>query len=304
MFSHWASAACIPIWGKKKTVKKKKSSQGLTQQEGEMFMFSSTAGPCLSTEFPSNAINLWWQNLHLTRGSGGRKYENSFFCMKRICRKYRLFTFSGFLQGILSSRYRQRRWDKAEVVKLQFLRHRGALVRGKCSFYAQLRDTLGLHWHRAPGQSQVVEEANWQSILGLTWLNDLVILQSTSRSSPPHRKEVGNHCYPQIMDFCQISSLSFLMLVVVCCPTALTWKRFWHIAMKICLGKSWPSCFVGQEFSETHDNTEAQDYYRNRSAGGNKKFVGGGHLVVCGLFRSTNYHSLGQVQRSLYKKLQ
>lgn len=226
MFSHWASAACIPIWGKKKMVKKKKSSQGLTQQEGEMFMFSSTAGPCLSTEFPSNAINLWWQNLHLTRGSGGRKYENLFFCMKRICRKYRLFTFSGFLQGILSSRYRQRRWDKAEVVKLQFLRHRGALVRGKCSFYAQLRDTLGLHWHRAPGQSQVVEEANWQSILGLTWLNDLVILQSTSRSSPPHRKEVGNHCYPQIMDFCQISSLSFLMLVVVCCPTALTWKRF------------------------------------------------------------------------------
>jgi len=39
---------------------KKQSSQGLAQQEGEMFMFSSTAGPCLSTGFPSNVINLWW----------------------------------------------------------------------------------------------------------------------------------------------------------------------------------------------------------------------------------------------------
>ena len=46
--------------------------------------------------------------------------------------------------------------------------------------------------------------------------------------------------------------------------------------MKVCLGESWPSCFVGQEFSEAHNNAGAQDYYRNGDTGGNKKFVGGG----------------------------
>lgn len=47
-------------------------------------------------------------------------------------------------------------------------------MQGKRSFHAQLRDTLGLCWHRAPGQSQVLGEENWQSRLGLTWLNGTV----------------------------------------------------------------------------------------------------------------------------------
>lgn len=35
---------------------------------------------------------------------------------------------------------------------------------------------------------------------------------------------------------------------------------------------------------------------------GIKRFWVEKHLVVRGLFRSTSYHSLGQVQKSLYKK--
>lgn len=45
--------------------------------------------------------------------------------------------------------------------------------------------------------------------------------------------------------------------------------------MEACLGESWPSCFVGQEFSETHNNVGTQDYYRNGGAEGNKKILGG-----------------------------
>lgn len=101
--------------------------------------------------------------------------------------------------------------DRIRVVKLQFLRHKEPLCKAgaRSMLGCLIGVTLKLHWHRAPGQTQVLGEANWQSILGLTWLNHSVT-QSTPRSSPPHRKAVGKRCYPQIMNFCQNSSLSFL----------------------------------------------------------------------------------------------
>lgn len=70
---------------------------------------------------------------------------------------------------------------------------------------------------------------------------------------------------------------------MLCCPTALTWKRFWHITMEVCPGEGCPSSFVGQEFSETYNNVGAQDYYRNGVAGIKILWVGGTWLFVVSL---------------------
>lgn len=58
-------------------------------------------------------------------------------------------------------------------------------MQGKGSGHAQLRDTPGLHWHRAPGQSQVLGQENWQSGFGLTWLNDTL---TSPHKNHPHLK--------------------------------------------------------------------------------------------------------------------
>lgn len=135
-----------------------------------------------------------------------------------------------------------------------------------------------------PGQSWVVGEASWQSIWGLTSPNCLET-QSTSQLSPPCRRKVGNHCYPQLMNFCQDSSLSFLVPAVLLPPGSCLEK------ILACRHVSLPGRKLAillcraRVLTETHNTMGAQDCCRNGGAGGTNKCAGEGHLAVRGLFR-------------------
>lgn len=99
----------------------------------------------------------------------------------------------------------------------------------------------GLHWHS--GLSRL---AGYRGTPPL----DHLVTQSTSRSSPLHRRAAGKHCSPvnELLPGL-LPHLSGVCGIVLSCTSCLFWQR----CIKVCREESWPFCFVEHEFSQrTH----------------------------------------------------